>query len=432
MSAGRLYALALASGLATCLTLAAQAAQAADLRIATWNLGWHMDNALAQKWLTACGQKFHQAGPEQRWAPMPAGAAGSDGAPTGWQLRWGRDAPIDWDIGTLPPCDLFQADRQIVPATAESLANRQRQIRELLAREVDADIIAFQEVSGAQSVREVLPNGGADHEVCSYEGHKVQRLAIAWRKTLGTSVQCAAYWPLSLPMLPAKEQPRPGLTLTLKVDGKLLRVLTMHLKSSCVSPLEDTQPDGRGQLAGANPHCQVLHAQVPALEAWLEAESAGADGLVMLGDFNRDLAHEAGQPATAPVRSAGKPADPHTPGLKIFNLWREVNDGVPASSQLQLLATTCPAASGVQGLCQAAKQRRLSRDEYNQVGHSSALGCRNPLGLDHVAVSSAFSASAVSKVALGLRGRTSVASASHPSALLALSDHCPLVAELRW
>ena len=399
---------------------------AADLRLATWNLGWHMDTALARTWIDQCSRPFAQSAKDQRWAPA------AEGPVTGWQLKWGRDAAIDWDIGRLPPCDVYQWRGQIVPVTPQSYALRQRQVTEVLQRQVNADIIAFQEVSGRQSVLEVLPGGAAEYEVCGYEGHKVQRLAIAWRKRLGAALSCDADWPLSLPQAPGKDQPRPGLALTLKVDGKLLRVLTLHLKSSCVSPLEDTRPDGRGQLDGQEPNCRVLQSQVPALEAWLEAQSQGVDSLVVLGDFNRDLAHESREAANAPVRSSGKPSDPHAPGNRVRNLWREINDGVPASSLLTLLDVACPGDATTQALCTAAKSRRLARDEYFRLGGLEGLGCRNPIGLDHIAVAGAGRAEAASKVALGAQGPTAAASETLPSGSLGTSDHCPMVTELTW
>jgi len=405
---------------ATLVALLAGPALSTELRLATWNLGWHMDLSLARTWIDQCSRPFAPSPKDQRWAPA------AEGPLTGWQLKWGRDAAIDWDIGKLPPCDVYQVRGQIVPVTPEAYAQRQRQVTEVLQRQVNADIIAFQEVSGRQSVLEVLPGGAADFEVCSYEGHKVQRLAIAWRKRLGAAVSCETYWPLSLPQAPNKDQPRPGLALTLKVDGKLLRILTLHLKSSCVSPLEDTRPDGRGQLDGQEPNCLVLQSQVPALEAWLEAQSAEVDTLVMLGDFNRDLAHEAREPLTAVVRSDGKATDPHHLGNRVRNLWRELNDGVPAASTLTLLDVACPGDATTQALCSAAKSRRLARDEYFRLSGLEGLGCRNPIGLDHIALAGAGRAVTASKIALGTMGPASSASS------LGTSDHCPLVADLKW
>lgn len=412
---------------AACLGAPAPAA-ARTLTVATWNLGWHMDRALAQRWMQACGQPFALDAASSLWRPAAQGTRG-------WELKWGRNAPIEWDIARLPPCDVYQAGFRAVEVTPQAWETRLRQIGTVLRERVAADVIAFQEVSGRQAVLDVLPDGGRDYEVCSYEGHKVQRLAIAWRRALGPAQACEAYWPLSLPQRPAAEQPRPGLALTLRLDGRSVKVLTLHLKSSCVSPIETSRSvPGRGRLDGDEPNCLVLHDQIAPLEAWIEAQTAQADALVLLGDFNRNLAQEDAEPAQAGVRSRGRASDPHEPGVRIRNLWREVNDGVPATSRLELLKATCDAAVDPSGACAASAQRALAREELEQLRSPAALGCRNPLGLDHIVLAGAAGpAGPARKVALGAFGRTSAATAEGRPALLAVSDHCPLVApvELR-
>ncbi len=415
---------------------AAQPVQAAELKIATWNLGWHLDSELARSWIGACSQPFALDGADQVWKPKPPTTAPATTAPatlTGWQLRWGRNAPVAWDIAQLPPCDVFQAGGAVLAVSESAYARRQQQIATLLAQRVDADIIAFQEVSGAASVRQVLPGGGQGWEVCSYEGHKVQRLAIAWKSGLGRLRSCEAHWPLSLPERAAKDQPRPGLALTLEVGGKLLRVLTVHLKSSCVSPLEDPRPNGRGQLDGNEANCEVLQAQLPALEGWLEEQATRdrPDALVLLGDFNRNLGHEATEPATLPVRSEGQASDAHRPGQRSRSLWREVNDGVPEASTLRLVPSQCPGSEAVQALCRKAGTQRIARDEMAQIAAPTALGCRNPIGLDYITLGgSARALAPADKVALGALGLSSAPAAGQADAVLALSDHCPLLLRL--
>lgn len=400
------------------LGLAAGAASAADVTVATWNLGWHLDAPLATRWIAACGQKFSKSA-DGLWRPDAAGPK------TGWQLRWGRDAKIEWDIGQLPPCDVWQSRFKPVPVTEAALAKRRQQIAEVLATKVNADVIAFQEVSSVQAVREVLPDGGRDYEVCGFTSHKVQRLAFAWKRKVASAVgTCEVYAPLALPDRPVKEQPRPGLSVTLRIGGHVTRFMTVHLKSSCVSPLEGGGGT-RGQLASDDKACSVLQAQLQPLETWLQERSQGVDAVVMLGDFNRNIAHEASLPANTPVRSQGRST----------NLWREVNDGVPATSLLTALDTACPLDATSAALCKDAKSRVLDKPEMAQLTDAKALGCRNPIGLDHIAVRLPAGAAAgavpvAEKVALGFLGRTLEASDKRPEPLLAVSDHCPLRARL--
>lgn len=400
---------------ALALSAAATTAGAASLNIATWNLGWHLDAATAKTWIAACSRPF--ALQDGIWKPV---AQAGEGTQTGWALPWGRNAPVEWDIGQLPPCNVFEAPapagvstasgRIVPPITEAGYAQRSARIAQFLRESVQADVIAFQEVSGAQAVRELLGEGW---KVCSYEGHKVQRTAIAWKASLGEG-SCRVHWPLALPDKPMKEQVRPGLALTLTQEGKTLSVLTLHLKSSCVSPLDDqNRTPGRGQLEGNEPNCLQLQAQVAPLEAWLDAELKTADALVMLGDFNRNLAHEASEPADRPARVDGRTR----------NLWRELNDGEPAA--LSLLGAQCAPAADGRALCSLAKERLLSGPEYGALRQQ--LGCRNPIGLDHVVLAGRAQAPAgAQKIALGALAET------RADGQLGLSDHCPVRAQLEF
>jgi endonuclease/exonuclease/phosphatase family metal-dependent hydrolase len=437
-------AVAIAGCWATGSALAQAATTVTTLKVATWNLGWHLSQAESAQWAQLCGQSFVRDPRDRLWKPSPAGTQ------TGWQLTWGRDAPIEWPIGTWPPCDVYQDRSKPVAVTPQSSAQRQRQIRELLAERVQADVIAFQEVSGEAAVREVLPDQAQGWEVCSYRGYKVQRLAIAWRRSVGVAVSCEVHAPLSLPALHPGQQPRPGLALTLRVNTpqgeRSLRILTLHLKSSCVSPIEaptERQP-ARGRLDGDDEHCQLLQQQVAPLEAWLEQASAGVDGWLVLGDFNRNLGHEVRAAAAQPVRSSGRATDPHRPGVRVRNLWLEVNDQEPARSGLQLLEAACrgegPEGDALASTCSAARQRALTEVELKTLRQArGGLGCRNPIGLDHIALGGALQAApgangepAAQKIPIGLYGRTRAANTEHPQPLLAVSDHCPLVATIRW
>lgn len=408
------------------LSLVTSAACATDVTVATWNLGWHLDAPLATRWIAACGQKFSKSA-DGLWRPDAAGPK------SGWQLRWGRDAKIDWDIGQLPPCDVWQSRHKPVAVTEAALAKRRQQIAAVLATQVNADVIAFQEVSSVQAVREVLPDGGRDYEVCGFTSHKVQRLAFAWRRQVASAVGgCEVYAPLALPDRPVREQPRPGLSVTLRIGGKVTRFLTVHLKSSCVSPLEGSGGT-RGQLASDDKACLVLQAQLQPLEAWLQERSQGVDAVVMLGDFNRNIAHEASLPANTPVRSRGQATDAYAPGVRSASLWREVNDGVPATSLLTALETACPLDAETAALCKEAKTRVLDQPQMERLTDAKALGCRNPIGLDHIAVrlpAGSGTAPGAEKVALGFLGRTLEANDKRPEPLLAVSDHCPLRARL--
>ncbi|WP_207620211.1 endonuclease/exonuclease/phosphatase family protein [Oharaeibacter diazotrophicus] len=399
-------------------------ASAFDLKVATWNLGWHVSKAEAADWIARCDAPFEE-GPDGIWRPASTGTPG-------WALKWGRDARIEWAISARPPCDVYKdGSFDTVAVTTAAYDKRAVQIASIIKDGIDPDVIAFQEVSGAGAIREVLPGDDGDWNVCSFSGYKVQRLGFAWRKSLGDAVEtCEPDDALSLPEVPDKDRVRPGLSLGLKVDGKLVRFLSVHLKSSCVSPLGAEGPDGRGALAGQDPACQVLQQQVAPLEAWIERKAAGAAAIVVLGDFNRNLPHEIA--AGDQVRSDGSdPASPHPSGVKVASRIGEVDDGEPAAADLTLLEAHCPVTPDAEAACARLKTAK-SRDDEAILRRWENLGCRNPIGLDHILVGSGVLSDGANKVPLGKRGRSLPADQNHLDPLLAVSDHCPLRAVVRF
>ncbi|WP_165928118.1 endonuclease/exonuclease/phosphatase family protein [Rhizobium sullae] len=392
------------------------------MKVATWNLGWHLSLAEAKVWIAKCSAPFQLNAATGLWEPAESGTPG-------WELTWGRDAPIAWNISVLPPCDVFKTPAfDIVPVTEAAYVKRSGQLTTFIENKIAPDVIAFQEVSGEQAVRDVLPNDGADYLICPFTSHKVQRLAFAWKKELGQAVECEVEDALSLPFLAEKDRVRPGLALALNIDGKLTRFLNVHLKSSCVSPL-DTPPDALDGDAGDGDPCKVLQQQIVPLETWIEHKSVNTNRVVVLGDFNRNVWHETHE--TGKTRTDGSDPKSELPStVKVRKLIDEVNDGAPDGSQLTLLDEACPINVASDNTCKRLKSAKISDDE-KLLKRSENLGCRNPVGLDHILIGAGFSnPHPAEKVALGRQGRTLSASAEHPNPLLGLSDHCPLTAVL--
>lgn len=396
--------------------LTATTANARPLKVASWNLGWHMSLAEAATWIEKCSAPFAQDPATGIWKPAAAGTPG-------WELTWGRDAKIEWDISKIAPCDVF-GTFDPVPATNTAYADRSKRIQEFIRDNLDPDIIAFEEVSGEQSIREVLPGGEDEYFICSFTTHKVQRLAIAWRKTLGPSAECTTETALGLPNLPAADQVRPGLSLALTVDGRKLRVLAVHLKSSCVSPLEGAN----GNLAGGAEACKILQQQIAPLEAWIELKSQDTSAFIVLGDFNRNFWHE--RVDLTQVRSDGSsPGTALAPTVKVSSLIEEVGDGSPSKSQFVLLHEVCPQNGFTEATCGAGQFLGLTRAETTMLGYEENLGCSLAFGLDHVLVGLGLRVEqSAEKIALGRDGKTLPTSGSFPDPRLSLSDHCPIVA----
>ncbi|WP_105436336.1 endonuclease/exonuclease/phosphatase family protein [Neorhizobium tomejilense] len=397
-------------------------ALARDLTIATWNLGWHMDIATVQVWIEECSKTYFEDPQTNRWKRSDAA-----GAKEAWDIDVFK---IDgWDHRRLPVCNVYFAGG-VVRVTETSYKKRQEQIANLIAKSVPADIIAFQEVSGEQAVKEILPSLGQDYELCGLrppDNYKVQRLVIAWKKTVGKLVSCETEEALHLKDNPEEDQPRPGLSLAIEIDGVVFRTLTVHLKSSCVSPFES-----RGNLAGGGDHCPILQQQIDPLERWVERETANGAKIVLLGDFNRNFWHELRDQAL--VRTDGSPPSDQRPsGTLTRSILEEIVDGEPIESTLTVLNETCPINSIGRLLCTESEIRPLETAERNLLGSRDYLGCRNPVGLDHILVGPGVtSREGAFHVSLGNFGGTQGPENDGDDPKLAVSDHCPMVARIKF
>jgi len=409
------------------VSTAASAAQ--PLRIASWNLGWHVSKAELPQWLGQCGKAYQKDPADGIWKPAATGTVG-------WLIDEPRAKVEGIDLSVMPPCGVFEADRQKLIVTPKSWAQRDWQIGEVIGKSIMPDVIAFQEVSGTQAVIEALGDYASQYRVCSFDGkYKVQRLAFAWKKELGEPAEaCTAIDAISLPNLPLDQQVRPGFQMGLKVNGRLIRFLTVHLKSGCVSPLD------RGKLdvnTGPNDPCPVLQQQVAPLEAAFEKLGAGGTSFVVIGDFNRNLWHELHEVAGAKaVRSDGNTdlTQPLPVNVLTQNFYKEINDGVPATSKATLLELSCPGDAATQALCARSKTEAVPRRELAALGAKDALGCRNAVALDQVMVSDDLKAKVLDsrKVAIGVLGRSEAPTDAQPEPVLAVSDHCPSLVTLMF
>jgi endonuclease/exonuclease/phosphatase family metal-dependent hydrolase len=238
-----------------------EVAVAETLRIATWNLEWLMSP-----------QAFKQLKPN--CAP--------------------ESAPVRGDVRRLP-CD--------VTARLER-SSRDFSVLARYARDLDADVIALQEVDGADAARLVFP----DYEFCFTGRKHVQNTGFAVRR--GIAFRCGPDdRDLSL-----GDTLRRGKEITLfPGEPREIRLLSVHLKSGCSSkPL--TAPDKA---------CHDLARQAPILEAWIDTQALAGTRFAVLGDFNRDLLSE-----EARGTSSGKEG----------SLWAEIADGAPAEAGLQKAA----------------------------------------------------------------------------------------------
>jgi len=165
---------------------------------------------------------------------------------------------------------------------------------------LDADLVALQEVDGAQAASLVF-----DPRVYRFhftdDRHSRQRAGFAWRKELDVRPNP------DLTSLAAAGK-RPGADVTLRWSGRELRLLSVHLKSGCTEK----------PLFADDENCRILREQLPALEAWVDARAREGGAFVVLGDFNRAFAArdafwtdlDDGDPPGAELTDAGADAKP--------------------------------------------------------------------------------------------------------------------------
>ncbi len=402
------------------IAIAPARAHAAELTIASWNLGWHVARDDLPRWIDSCNRRFVKNPATGRWD------LAADGTP-GWQVRESRAQLEGVDLSRQPPCRVYLDGGQAVPPTAASWDKRLQQLALVIERTIDADVIAFQEVSGTTSVREALGAQAERYEVCSFDGRfKVQRLVFAWRKSLGAQAECELIEAISLPQEAPDDRVRPALVLHLQLAGRRLTLVNLHLKSGCVSEFDRDRP---GDLPNPdNKPCLMLQKQIAPLEAGLSALAARGGELIVLGDFNRNLWHEAAVRDAAAVRTDGSAATGELPrGARVRNLLREVFDGDPPGTAAFPVPITCPGSETRERLCEKSHRDALGRAELQALGSAQELGCRLAAGLDHFVVAESMRSRVreAVKLPLGRFGRTR-AGRDGNEPLLAVSDHCPI------
>jgi endonuclease/exonuclease/phosphatase family metal-dependent hydrolase len=208
-----------------------------------------------------------------------------------WNLNW---------LTTRPPGD---------PALPADVRTREPGDWTLLAgyaRQLDADVVAFEEVDGEAAASRLFP---PDRYNLVFTGdHVVQRVGFAIRR--GIAFRRNADVTALVPYPDAQYPLRSGADVTLEIGGQSLRLLAVHLKTGCWEVSLQTRKSA----------CETLDRQIPPLRAWVAARDAEGVPFVVLGDFNRvmdgkDTFHRAidpanGEPARALLRAEGGRASP--------------------------------------------------------------------------------------------------------------------------
>ncbi len=217
-------------------------------------------------------------------------------------LPWHRGVAAEiklatWDLGWLtarPAGDPALPDR-IAPKRPEDLARLAR-----YAVALEADIVAFQGVDGAEVAERVFDAG--DYAVLVTGDTVLQRTGFAVRRSL--RVERHPDLAGLDPYPDATFRLRSGADVTVTAPGGAqLRLLSVHLKSGCRDdPLERPTQEMPAQNQPDKPACATLARQAGVLADWIAARATAGEAFVVLGDFGRVM--EGADPFLATLAAA--------------------------------------------------------------------------------------------------------------------------------
>lgn len=180
-----------------------------------------------------------------------------------------------WNLEWLTLRSAQEADLPdgVGPKSPESLARLRR-----YAIQLDADVVAFQEVDGPEAAAAVFPPDR--YALALTEDKVVQRVGFAIRRDLPFERNPDL---VGLDVAPdGSRRLRSGADVTLVLPGARLRLLSVHLKSGC-----QRLPVHPNALQLGNRPCEALARQVAPLQGWIAQRRAEGVPFAILGDFNR-------------------------------------------------------------------------------------------------------------------------------------------------
>ena len=316
-----------------------------------------------------------------------------------FNIAWLADRPLP-DMAAVRACE---AEARAYPDldARPTPSCRQGRFRtaaayQLLARHVaslQADLIAFEEVAGAEALARLLEPDGRVPAATGTGVHRgadwwwlVNPLPVTGRQRVALAVRRELLRELRVTPVPELGQPltreaRGGLLAHLSfIDGRQLQVLVVHLKSGC---------QDFGSSSTSTPACRQLAAQLPILARLLDELEAQGGAILLLGDFNLRFVASSGQAAPD-------------------GAWSLLDNRQPAGARLERLT----------------------------VGFSQPEGCFLPRygnqPIDHILLAGTLVGRAVPGSLQAHPFRTDTESRRlRPGAQWFLSDHCPLSALIR-
>lgn len=151
------------------------------------------------------------------------------------------------------------------------------------AKQLDADVIALQEVESEYWARKVF---GDEYDYYFSTKDWVQRVGVAIKKSKGFTVTAKEYKALDVGRV------RHGMDITLTRNNETLHLLAVHLKSGCFAKPLDTHsvnamPSSSVKEEKQKEACTKLSKQIKPLEKWIDLKAGKNARFIVLGDFNR-------------------------------------------------------------------------------------------------------------------------------------------------
>ncbi|KGJ87592.1 endonuclease/exonuclease/phosphatase family protein [Colwellia psychrerythraea] len=158
----------------------------------------------------------------------------------------------------------------------------------MYAKQLDADVIALQEVESEYWARKVF---GDDYDYYFSTKDWVQRVGVAVKKSQGFNISAKEYKALDIGKV------RHGMDVTLTRHNQTIHILAVHLKSGCfVDPLDsdsiNTMPNTSVKEEKHKEACDKLSRQIKPLEQWMDSHAANNAAYIVLGDFNRRFSQD--------------------------------------------------------------------------------------------------------------------------------------------
>ncbi len=158
--------------------------------------------------------------------------------------------------------------------------------------ELDADIVAFQEVENEAAARRVFPASNWNIEMSGRPPMKRSRACWGKREArlghlaTGFAIRKGIRYRRNADLKTSgggDAFQRWGADIAAVTGGEELRLLSVHLKTGCWGRKQDRGNKSRKA-------CAMLRGQIEALKAWVDARRTEGAAFVILGDFNRRLA----------------------------------------------------------------------------------------------------------------------------------------------